>query len=686
MKKHIITGLLLLATATPILAQESEDQEAIKPSYRFPSTEDAVKAYNKDHPDQAMLSPITVTASASTLDELLSPKSVSIYSKEDIRKSGANSLLNFFKYNTSIQVDPSSGNIQTPKLSMRGFGMQDGYQNINVIVDGVSINQIDMVPQKLGAIPLQSIEKIEVLNSSGSVLYGDQSAAGTIIIHTDMSFDRKKFFGSLRAGGGTYAVRNVDAQLGSITEFWNVRFLTDLKFSYAGSDGKKQVIADSSTWPGGKRDTSSILNGKATWGFQVGNFEAVASYTKDDSKIVYTGSMTPAQFNADPDRDVTNGTQWISRDEDITTKFKYKISDVFNLTYNFSVKDRTNENITNAGSAWDYHYDTHDHRLTLQSIHDRFILLTGFYYRFSERADTNSTIFTSKENLAGFISGDFFLSDHLIFNAGFRQAYITFGHDTSANLRKSESPNAYNAAINYSLSKEDALFFSYQHAYQAPDVDRFFTYDFGTAAYAFNGFIDTMTMDNYSTGYKHIEDGLSVKIDLYYSDLKKEIYYNQSINTNYDTSEKYGLDLALYKDFGLFDTNLNYTYTSTRAKLDGRPYEIGGQPHHVVLASIGKRFTSSLLPLPYHGIRVSHKYKSKSYYLDDYNNTYDEAKAYNSTAINYQLSDDKHWTLDFSVNNLFEVANGQFVRAWNGPAVYPTYYERTFLGTASFAF
>jgi iron complex outermembrane receptor protein len=685
MKKHIITSLLLLTTAAPILAQESEDQEAIKPSYRFPSTADAVKAYNKDHPDQAMLSPITVTASASTLDELLSPKSVSIYSKEDIRKSGANSLLNFFKYNTSIQVDPSSGNIQTPKLSMRGFGMQDGYQNINIIVDGVSINQIDMVPQKLGAIPLQSIEKIEVLNSSGSVLYGDQSAAGTIIIHTDMSFDRKEFFGSLRAGGGTYAVRNVDAHLGSITEFWDVKFLTDLKFSYLGSDGKKQVIADSSAWPGGKRDTSSILNGKATWGFKVGDFEAVASYAKDDSKIVYTGSMTPVQFRSDPDRDVTNGSQWISRDEDITTKLKYKISDVFNLTYNFSVRDRTNENVLASGYAYGYHYDTHDHRLTLKSIHDRFVLLTGFYYKFSERANTHGTTFTSKENLAGFISGDFFLSDRLTFNAGFRQAHITFGHDVASSnthLRKSESPNAYNAAINYSLFKNDALFFSYQHAYQAPDIDRFFA-----SGDVFNGFIDTMTINTYSTGYKHIEDGLSVKIDLYYSDLKKEIYYDQTNNTNYDTSEKYGLDLALYKDFGLFDTNLNYTYTSTRAKLGGRPYEIGGQPHHVVLASIGKRFTSSLMPLPYHGIRVSHKYKSKSYYLDDYNNYFNEAKGYNSTAINYQLSDDKHWSLDFSVNNLFEVANAQFVRGYNyAEAVYPTYYERTFLGTATFAF
>ena len=86
---------------------------------------------------------------------------------------------------------------------------------------------------------------------------------------------------------------------------------------------------------------------------------------------------------------------------------------------------------------------------------------------------------------------------------------------------------------------------------------------------------------------------------------------------------------------------MNYTYTSTQAKLDGRAYAIGGVPHHVVLASIGRKFTSSLLSLPYHGIRVSHKYKSKSHYLDDYNNTYGEAKGYNSTSINYQLSDDK---------------------------------------------
>ena len=40
---------------------------------------------------------------------------------------------------------------------MRGFGIQDGYQTINIIVDGVSINAIDQVPQQIGSIPLQSI-------------------------------------------------------------------------------------------------------------------------------------------------------------------------------------------------------------------------------------------------------------------------------------------------------------------------------------------------------------------------------------------------------------------------------------------------------------------------------------------------------------------------------------------------
>ena len=66
----------------------------------MPSTKAAIKSYNIDLQNKALLSPITVTASSSIADELLSPKSVTIYSREDIARSGVSNLLDFFKYNT----------------------------------------------------------------------------------------------------------------------------------------------------------------------------------------------------------------------------------------------------------------------------------------------------------------------------------------------------------------------------------------------------------------------------------------------------------------------------------------------------------------------------------------------------------------------------------------------------------
>jgi len=687
--KKILSGLVLAATALSIHAEEGPN--TLKPSHQFPTNQEAIKAYNVDNADQAILSPITVTASAAVLDELLSPKSVYIYSKEDIKKSGANTLLDFFKYNTSLQIDASAGNTLTPKISMRGFGLGDGFQAINIIVDGVSINSVDNVPQQLGSVSLQSIEKIEVLNSSGSVLYGDNSAAGTIIIQTNSSFDREKFFGSLKAGGGTYANRIADVRLGSVTEFHGVKLLADAQFSYSGSDGKKQSFAvDNAYFPGGQRDANEVLNGKATWGFKVGDFEAISSYRRHESTTFYAPVLFDADFINNADMDGIKGSRQIVRDEDISTSLKYKINESFNLSYHFNKTDRERDPLSYTGYNNILNYDGHSHRAVLQSIFDRFILKTGFDYKINERTPSGNNQgidVTTKENIAAFISGDFFITDRLTLNVGFRQAWIAFSR---YDLEKSDTPNAYNAAINYSLFKNDALFFSYQHAYQSPNIDAFFsaTYDanWNVIGSTFNGFIESMSMDTYSTGYKHIDDDLKIKLELYYSDLKNEMYYDQTNNTNYDTSEKYGVELTLYKDFGFFDTNINYTYTDTRAKTATGVYEISGQPHHVVLASIGKQFTSTLLPLQHHGIRLSHKYKSKSYRFDDGDNQFNEAPSFNSSAINYQLSDNQHWTVDFSVNNLFEIPNGQWIRGFFNNGVYPTDYERTFSGSVYYTF
>ena len=678
--------------SAPLLADDEKTD--LKPSYKMPSPKAAIKRYNEEVQDKAVLSPVTVTANSTIADELLSPKSVTIYSKEDIAKSGVNTLLDFFKYNTEIQADPSFGNVLNPQLSMRGFGNGDGYQNINVIVDGVSLNQIDQVPQQLGSVPISSIEKIEVVKSAGTVLYGDNSAAGTIIIRTNNSFDRESFYGSLRSGFATYNTKLNHINLGAVTDFKGFKILTDGNFSYLDGEGKKSVLPD------GSKDTVENLNGKATLGIQKDNLEVVTSFIKDDANVNYTGSMTLDSFHNNPNAIVINGSTNIVHKEDWTTSLKYKINDNFNVAYNYANKNKDSSFFTpKFDLSFSRHYEGEDHRLTLQAIQRDFVILTGFDYNTNLRVSSSDT--TSKENLAGFISGDYFVNDRLSINAGFRQAFITFNHDdtvTQSHLSKSVKPSGYNAALNYSLDKNDAVFANYTHAYQSPDIDRFFTSEFSgfvLVGTEFNRFINSAAIDTYSIGYKHLEDGLKLKAEFYYSDLKNEIYFNSipvgndifGRNTNYDSSSKHGVELSAYKDFDYFFTNFNYVYTATHTKVGQHSFQVSGQPEHIVLATIGKEFASSLLPLPYHLVSLSHKYQSNSFAQDDFDNSVGRQQDYNATTFNYQLSDKKHWTVDFSIQNLFDVANGQFVD-FGGmqPVVYPTNYQRTFQGSVSYRF
>jgi iron complex outermembrane receptor protein len=70
-----------------------------------------------------------------------------------------------------------------PQLDLRGFGAT-GDQNTLVLVDGVRISENEQVPARLSAIPLDAVERIEILPGTGAVLYGGGATGGTINIIT----------------------------------------------------------------------------------------------------------------------------------------------------------------------------------------------------------------------------------------------------------------------------------------------------------------------------------------------------------------------------------------------------------------------------------------------------------------------------------------------------------------------
>ena len=130
-----------------------------------------------------VFAPVIVSATRIDMPDVDATYASEVYTRKDIERSGATTLVDYLARQTSIQVAPSYGNRFTPSINMRGYGLTDGHQNVVISVDGRRLNNIDMVPQLLGSIALADIDRIEITKGSGSVLYGMMRPRGYPDLH-----------------------------------------------------------------------------------------------------------------------------------------------------------------------------------------------------------------------------------------------------------------------------------------------------------------------------------------------------------------------------------------------------------------------------------------------------------------------------------------------------------------------
>lgn len=126
--------------------------------------------------------PVVVTATR--FDETVARYSVgvSVITAQDIERSAASTVPQLLQSLPGIRTRDLSGspNVQ---VDMRGFGIF-GDQNTLVLLDGIRISEYEQQTVNWSAIPLASIERIEILRGGGAVLYGSGATGGTINIIT----------------------------------------------------------------------------------------------------------------------------------------------------------------------------------------------------------------------------------------------------------------------------------------------------------------------------------------------------------------------------------------------------------------------------------------------------------------------------------------------------------------------
>lgn len=579
-----------------------------------------------------------------------------IHTSKMIEASGATSLYDYLSQHTSVVTLPNFGNKVTPNIDMRGYGSASGYQNIVVTVDGQRLNNIDQTGQLIGAIPLGNIDRIEITKGSGSVINGDGAMAGSIQIYTKV-----KTGVSAAVSLGSYGARNGYISAGISEQYFDL--------SASASDDSHDGFSKKDTT--GKRDGYSStaqnikLALKPTDDLRF-NIEGTSSRT--DAR--YNNALTKDQFKNDPRQNGGGVYNHQGIDSDMWRfGFEYKLTSELKISANHIREDKTSEFFAPFPFRADYNYYSNDIALSYDS--QAFSAVVGMQTFDGERVGSADK--TTKDNAALFLQTEY-RWNALTVSGGARREKVSYDYkpNGATNLDDDEKLNAWDIGANYRINNEVSLFANYNRAYQAPDIDRFFTW-MGT----FNDFIVPAKAKTLNIGINHVIDRNRLKITAFRSNLTDEIYFNAGTgaNTNLDKSHKYGLEVQDYfKITDKLNTGLIYTYT--RAIIDKEAdgagtfngKDVPGVSTHSVVANLGYNFWENA------NVNLSHVWRSNSYAADDFANNFTQKQnSYESTnlALNYRYKNLQWFT---AINNIFEHKNSIQVR---DDAIYPVDFVRT---------
>lgn len=146
------------------------------------------------------LETVYVSATRSETAQMPVATQIKVISAEDIRVSGAKLLSEVLRTQAGIQLTDSDGSgARNVTASMRGLS---GANNVLVLVDGRKLNNPSLAAPALNTVSLKDVERIEIVQGSAGVLYGDQAVGGVINIITRRAV-AGEVDGSISATSGT---------------------------------------------------------------------------------------------------------------------------------------------------------------------------------------------------------------------------------------------------------------------------------------------------------------------------------------------------------------------------------------------------------------------------------------------------------------------------------------------------
>lgn len=614
-------------------------------------------------------SAVLVTATRQPFHVEEAPFAVEVYTRKDLDRSGAAGFLDFLASQTSLTVLPGFGNPNQRLIDMRGFGLESGYQNVVISVDGYRLNDIDSATQFLGNLPLASIERVEIVRGAGGVTSGEGATAGTVNIVT-----REYNGASVRGHVGSHGQRAGTVSIGQSRE----RYSFSLDASHDERDGLAQ--RDNR----GQRDENRLDSLNARGRFRPTDWlELRAGVSGYDSLAIYREAIPRALIESRPTANA--GAQGVYNRQDadstrVTAGFLADLGSGFSLEYDHNGEDKTYAFSSPFTFVSDYRYDSD--RALLRWSGGRLNLMAG-YDSLRGRRDGFASI--EKDTRGVFGQGVLRLGNTTV-SAGLRRERVGYNYaDATTRLADDERLTLWDAGINQRLDARFNVFASYARGAQSPDIDRFFTFNPVTFQQTFNGLISPARSDTLSAGVRYVYDGTRLDITAFHARLRDEIYGVGVapplffVNTNLDRTEKYGIEVQWVQNLGeSLQGRLGYTWTRATIERESadaatgqpaiRDRELPGVPRHGITLALDWRINELTR------LNLSHIYRSSAFAIGDFDNNGLRQRPYRFTNLLLSRQIDARWQVFGAVDNLFEERNGLYVV--DGRSAFPSDYTR----------